>query len=108
MRKSGPQSISNRVCSVSTSAEHLNRLSFAFVLWQTSHWQPMVGTPHDVPVPNKVSFIIIVFFQLLQALWFNPFCSQCPGPACNTSCKSKQKNPNAQTFAHLFLSKRTA
>jgi hypothetical protein len=72
MRKSGPQSISNRVCSVSTSAEHLNRLSFAFVLWQTSHWQPMVGTPHDVPVPKKVSFIIIVFFQLLQALWFKP------------------------------------
>ena len=34
-----------------------------------------------------------------------PFCSQCPGPACNTMCKSKQKNPNAQTFAHLFLSK---
>ena len=32
----------------------------------------MVGTPHDVPVPKKVSFIIIVFFQLLQALWFNP------------------------------------
>ena len=41
-----------------TSAEQRSRLSLGFVLWQTSHWQPMVGTPHDVPVPKNVSFIL--------------------------------------------------
>src|SRR5574344_423921 len=59
-RKSGPTSISSRVRSVSNSAEHLNRLSFESVLRHTLHRQPMVGTPHDVPVPRKVSFIFIV------------------------------------------------
>ena len=54
-RKSGPQSISSRVFSVSNNTEQRSLLSCGSVLLQVWQLQPMVGTPHDVPVPKKMS-----------------------------------------------------
>ena len=56
-RKSGPQSIKTRVCSVSNKAEVRKRLSLGSLLLHTLQLQPMTGTPLDVPVPRKVKVI---------------------------------------------------
>ncbi len=51
--------MSRRVCSDSTSTEQRVRLSRGSVLLHTSHWHPITGTPHDVPVPKNVNLITL-------------------------------------------------
>ena len=57
--------MSMRVVLVSTSAEQRRRLSRGSVLLHVWQWQPIVGTPHEVPVPKNVIFISYnVYFRL--------------------------------------------
>ena len=58
----GPASIRIRVFSVSINAAQRKRLSCGSLLRHTSQLQPKTGTPLDVPVPNKVTFINIQIF----------------------------------------------
>ena len=50
------------VVSVSTKAEQRVRLSRGSSLLHTSHWHPITGTPHEVPVPKSVSFTFLLFY----------------------------------------------
>lgn len=56
-RKSGPASMTRRTPRVSTMADVRSRLSRGSVERQTAHRHPMTGTPCEVPVPRKVSFM---------------------------------------------------
>jgi hypothetical protein len=49
-----------RVVSVSSKADVRSRLSFVLLLLHTLQLQPMTGTPLEVPVPKKRSFIVSV------------------------------------------------
>jgi hypothetical protein len=48
-----------RLPSISTIADVRRRLSRGSLERHTSHWQPIVGTPCDVPVPRNVKRIVI-------------------------------------------------
>ncbi len=56
-RKSGPASMTIRTPHASTMAEVRRRLSRLSADVQTLQRQPMTGTPCEVPVPRKVSFM---------------------------------------------------
>ena len=56
----------------SKRAEARRRRSRGSLLVQTSHWQPICGTPMLVPVPRKVIFILPVF-HLPFAIYHLPF-----------------------------------
>ena len=56
-RKSGPASMTIRTPHASTMAEVRRRLSRLSAEVQTLQRHPMTGTPCEVPVPRKVSFM---------------------------------------------------
>src|SRR5262249_44030199 len=56
VRKSGVVSITTLCPAYVTRIEGRRRLSRASAEVQTSHWQPMVGTPTLVPEPRTVIF----------------------------------------------------
>lgn len=60
-RKSGPQSISITAPSVCNKEDARKRLSRGSAEVQTSHLQPISGTPVDVPLPNILSFTLITY-----------------------------------------------
>ena len=64
--KSGPQSIKIDFDLYSISIEDLNLLSRLSELKHDSLFTPIVGIPVLVPVPKKVTFIIITKFKIFS------------------------------------------
>ena len=71
-RKSGPQSINITASSVYNKDDARNRLSRGSAEVQTSHLQPISGTPVDVPLPNILSFIPSIFYLPNKSLFEVP------------------------------------
>src|SRR3954463_6735478 len=63
-RKSGVESMSTFLPAYCTSMLGRVRLSCGSAEEQTAHWQPMVGTPIEVPLPRTVSVAFIRYAVL--------------------------------------------